>query len=353
MRYSSDPRILSFLTTLTIVGVDAAIFLLFSLLQPQMGMLAFLLGLLTIAVFTYFIIYQALESFIYKKIKLIYKNIHRLKRGKSLNESELRTQVNMIENVNTEVLEWAKMQKEEIQTLKNLEQYRRDFLGNVSHELKTPIFNIQGYIMTLLDGGIYDEKINIKYLEKSADGINRMISMVKDLETISALESGMIEVQHMQFNIIDLAKEVMEYLEEKAKAKNIKLYFAKGHTQVPIFVYADKERIRQVFVNLIVNAIKYIGDTPLPAIKISFYDMHEHILVEVSDNGMGISMQDIPFLFDRFYRVDKARSREQGGTGLGLAIVKHIIEAHKQTINVRSSIGIGTTFSFTLKHKPA
>ena len=179
--------------------------------------------------------------------------------------------------------------------------------------------------------------------------VDKMINMVKDLETISALESKIIELQPYKFNIIDLAKEVMEFLEVKANAKKINLHFAKGLNQDSVLVVADRDRIKQVLSNLIDNAINYIGEAQNPYVKLSFYDMDEHFLVEISDNGIGISTENIPHLFDRFYRVDTARSRNQGGTGLGLSIVKHIIEAHKQTINVRSSIGIGTTFSFTLK----
>ncbi len=340
---------LSFLTTLTIVSVNIVIIFIFSLLYSQMGYLTYILGTITIFIFTYFIIYQTLESFIYKKIKLIFKTIHRLKRGKTFNEEELAGHYDLFEDVNKEVLEWARINKDEIQSLKALEKYRKDYIGNVSHELKTPIFNIQGYILTLLEGGLYDEDINIKYLEKSAKVIDRMISMVKDLETISALESKTLEIKPYSFNILELVKEVTDFLEVKAKKKEINLHLAKGIKKESIFVDADKERIKQVFINLIDNAINYIGESINPYIKISIYDMDEYYLVEISDNGIGISMENIPHLFDRFYRVDTARSRNQGGTGLGLSIVKHIIEAHKQTINVRSSVGIGTTFSFTLK----
>jgi len=349
MKLKSNANKLSLLTTITIVSVNIIIAFIFSLLYSQMGALTYILGILTISIFTYFIIYQTLESFIYKKIKLVYKTIHRLKRGKTLNEDEFANHVDLFEDVNKEVLEWARINKDEIQNLKALEKYRKDYIGNVSHELKTPIFNIQGYILTLLEGGIYDKEINIKYLEKSAKVIDRMISMVKDLETISALESKIVEIQPYKFNILDLAKEVTDFLEVKAKKRGINLHLAKGISDNNILVLADKERIKQVLINLIDNAINYIGEPHNPYVKISFYDMDEHFLVEISDNGIGISMENIPHLFDRFYRVDTARSRNQGGTGLGLSIVKHIIEAHNQTINVRSSVGIGTTFSFTLK----
>jgi two-component system phosphate regulon sensor histidine kinase PhoR len=349
MTNNQTPKRLAMVTSITIIIVNTTIFILFNLLFNQLGYSAYILGGITSLIFTYFIIFQTLETFIYKKVKLIYKTIHRLKRGKLIPDRELDLQVDILENVNKEFIEWAKMQKEEIQQMKDLEQYRRDFVGNVSHELKTPIFNIQGYVHTLLDGGIDDETINIKYLEKSANSIDRMINIIEDLETISALESGIIAMNSTKINIVELAVETLDFLEVKSQNKNIRLYLAKGNNQDPIFVVADKDRIRQVLINLIDNAIKYTGKATDPYIKISFYDMDENILVEVSDNGMGIAVENIPHLFDRFYRVDTARSRAQGGTGLGLAIVKHIITAHKQTINVRSTLGVGTTFSFTLR----
>ncbi len=349
MKSKSNPKRLALITTLTLVAVDILAFSIFYILYDHIGVIVILLGIITLSLLTYFIIYQTIDSFIYRKIKLIYKNIHRLKRGKNIDESELKSQSDLLENVNKEVIEWAKMQKDEIQSMKTLEEYRRNFVGNVSHELKTPIFNIQGYILTLLDGGLYDSKINKKYLKKANKSVDRMINMIKDLETISFLESGIVAIQPFKFNIVELAIEVIDFLEVKANKKGITLHLAKGNQQSPIYIFADKDQIRQVLINLVDNAIKYMGDNPNPYIKISFYDMDENTLIEISDNGLGIAVEDIPFLFDRFYRVDKARSRDQGGTGLGLAIVKHIIEAHKQIINVRSSLGVGTTFSFTLK----
>ena len=351
MRNNQSPKQLSIITTISLLVVNIVIYTIFSLLYNQMHIWAYILGFLTSFIFSYFIIYQTLETFIYKKVKLIYKTIHRLKRGKnsSYKTFDLQKDLDLLENVNKEFIDWANSQKDEIKQMKELEQYRRNFVGNVSHELKTPIFNIQGYIHTLLDGGIHDDSINVKYLEKTSKSVDRMINMVEDLETISALESGIIEMNLTKFNIIDLTQEVIEFLEVKAQKKNINLFASIDESKTAVFVFADKIRVRQILINLIDNAIKYTSDTKSPYIKVSFYDMDENILIEVSDNGLGISMENIPHLFDRFYRVDSARSRAQGGTGLGLSIVKHIIEAHKQTINVRSNLGIGTTFSFTLK----
>jgi two-component system phosphate regulon sensor histidine kinase PhoR len=254
----------------------------------------------------------------------------------------------MLEQVNREVEEWAARQGKEIDALKRLEAYRRDFIGNVSHELKTPLFNIQGYILTLLDGGLEDENINREYLMRTEKSVERLIAIVKDLDTISGLEAGGLKMEFSRFDIVTLAKDVMEFLEIKAKKRKVRVYFRDTYEK-PIFVNGDKDRIRQVLINLIDNSLRYSNPTEEARTKISFFDMDEHILIEVSDNGIGIEESELSRVFERFYRTDKGRSREQKGSGLGLAIVKHILEAHEQTIHVRSSVGIGTTFGFTLK----
>jgi two-component system phosphate regulon sensor histidine kinase PhoR len=295
---------------------------------------------------SYFIYRYILEKFIYDKIKLIYKTIHTLKSKISFKEMDLSLNKDIISKVNEEVSEWAQDRKQEIEELKKLEAYRREFLGNVSHELKTPLFNIQGYILTLLDGGLDDPTINKEYLERSGKNIERMISIVEDLEVISRFETGEMKLDVINFDIVELAKDVIELLEVKAKRKNIRLNLSREYEK-PLFVRADKERIRQVLINLLDNSIKY--GTENGKTKVSFFDMDENLLIEVTDNGIGVDTKDISRLFERFFRVDKSRSREQGGSGLGLAIVKHILEAHKQTINVRSTIGVGTTFAFTLQ----
>jgi two-component system phosphate regulon sensor histidine kinase PhoR len=306
------------------------------------GMVLFILAF----VISYLLFFYTIEIFIYNKIKLIYKTIYNSKTSKdSLPKSGLLSS-HVIEEVNREVLDWANDQKEEIEQLKRLEEFRKEFLGNVSHELKTPIFNIQGYIHTLLDGGIDDEHINILYLEKASKSVDRLCTIVDDLESISKFEGGELILEVRSFDISELAKDVFDSLEMQAKEKNISLILAPGSDRT-VLVSADKERIRQVLVNLIVNSIKYAR--PDSKTQIAFYDMEPNILIEVSDSGIGIEEKHLVRLFERFYRVDKSRSREQGGTGLGLSIVKHIIEAHNQTINVRSTIGIGSTFGFTLR----
>ncbi len=252
---------------------------------------------------------------------------------------------NEIINLDLEIVAWADDRKNEIERLKKLEVYRKEFLGNVSHELKTPIFNIQGYVLTLLDGGLEDPSINRNYLERAERSIDRMITIVDDLEAISQLETGELQIEPERFDISILAKDVADAQEMKATAKGIILTIPEESK--PMFVHADRFRIRQVLVNLIVNSVKYgkeYGET-----KIRFYDAGDNVMVEVADNGIGIEKEHLPRLFERFYRVDKSRSRDQGGTGLGLAIVKHIIEAHNQTITVMSTEGAGTVFSFTLK----
>ena len=294
----------------------------------------------------YFIFILFLEIFIYRKIKLIYKTISRFKDSKEKSLEQLVLKTDIIGNVGKEVEEWDRNRSEEIAELKKLELFRQEFLGNVSHELKTPIFNIQGYIHTLLDGGLDDASVNIHYLQRAAKSAERLCLIVEDLEEISKLETGELSLDIRIFDLYDLVSDVFESQEFQAKERRITLGFKEEILQ-PAFVLADKERIRQVFVNLIVNSIKYgmEGGSTL----VGFYDMDESILTEITDSGLGIDPEHLPRLFERFYRVDKSRSREQGGTGLGLSIVKHILEAHKQTINVRSSSGIGTTFSFTLK----
>jgi two-component system phosphate regulon sensor histidine kinase PhoR len=297
---------------------------------------------------TYFAFNIALESFLYRRIKLIYKSIHQLKVRNQNDElkTRIRDSDDIISDVNADVLEWAQDKKEEIDELKQLEEYRKEFIGNLSHELKTPIFNIQGYITTLIDGGAEDTEMMEKYLQNAERNVERMISLVEDLDTIHKLESSRMHLEMEKFDVVKLGKEVMDMQEMKAQQKGIQLSFKEEYSK-PFWVYADKHSIKQVFTNLIVNSIVYGnegGNT-----KIAYYDMDENILVEVADDGPGIDEKHLPRLFERFYRVDKSRSRHQGGTGLGLSIVKHILESHQQSINVRSTINHGSTFSFTLK----
>lgn len=304
---------------------------------------AFVFFLLTYVAFNI-----ALESFIYRRIKLIYKSIHQLKikNQKDDLKKRIKKSEDIISDVNTDVLEWAKDKKEEIDELKKLEEYRKEFIGNLSHELKTPIFNIQGYITTLIDDGAEDKEMMEKYLQNAERNVERMISLVEELDTIHKLESGRIHLEMEKFDVVKLGKEVLEMQEMKAQQRGILLSFKEEYSK-PFWVYADKHSIKQVFTNLVVNSIVYGNEGGTT--KLSYYDMDENIMVEVADDGPGIDEKHLSRLFERFYRVDKSRSRHQGGTGLGLSIVKHILESHQQSINVRSTIGRGSTFSFTLK----
>lgn len=294
----------------------------------------------------FFVFRYYLKKYIYRKIKVIYKSIHRHKLSTSQKQEEIDMNVDIMNEVEKEVEAWAESQEKEIEQLKTWQEYRRKFLGDISHELKTPIFNIQGFLETLLDGGLDDPSINKIYIARAAKNVERLNTIVEDLEIISRLESGELILDKQRFDIKMLVEEVYEDLEFKASEANIQLIFKQGADQ-PFNVVADREYIRQVMMNLVNNSIKY--GNPNGATKVSFYDMDKNILVEIADSGIGIPEKHLKHVFDRFYRVDKSRSREQGGSGLGLSIVKHIMEAHQQTINVRSTAGVGSTFGFTLE----
>lgn len=287
-----------------------------------------------------------LRQYIYRKIKLIYKTIHQHKLLPGEKSNTIDINANIIDEVDRDVAEWADRQREELDKYKSWAEYRRKFVGDISHELKTPIFNIQGYLHTLLEGGLYDNDVNIMFLQKAAKNVDRLQTIVDDLTAISRLESGELVLEMQAFDIKQLTEEVIEDLEFKANHRSLKLEFKEGAAH-NYRVRADRESIRQVLTNLLNNSIKY-GNTQGKT-KVGFYDMDRHILIEVADNGIGIPPKHLPHVFDRFYRVDKSRSRDQGGSGLGLAIVKHIIEAHQQTINVRSTPNVGSTFGFTLE----
>jgi len=294
----------------------------------------------------YLTTHDALRRFIYRKIKLIYKTIHNMKAPSTEVSVQVNMKSHMIDKVEQEVVEWAQNWTKELSTLKSMEAYRREFIGNVSHELKTPIFNIQGYLHTLLEGGLEDPNINYKYLNRAANNAERMAAIVADLGYISKFEAGKLQLHLVEFDICQLVQDVLDDSELKASEKNITLSM-KPPNQKGLTVIADIESIRRVIVNLVSNSIKYgkEGGQTL----IGFYDLDNNILIEISDDGKGIAQEHIPRLFERFYRVDKGRSRSEGGTGLGLAIVKHILEAHQQTVTARSRLDLGSTFGFTLK----
>lgn len=305
-----------------------------------------LTGLLLTALVAYFVVLFVVNYFVYRKVKLIYKTIYTVKSSKFNQQLQEKLSSDPLGEVMHEVGDWAKERGAEMEQEMRMETYRKEFLGNVSHELKTPIFNIQGYIHSLLDGAMEDPELTRHFLKKAAKSADRMEMLVKDLLTISELESGSQKLDLETFDVYEIIKDILESLEFKALEKKIMLGFKQGCTP-PFFVRADKKKIRQVFVNLVTNSIKYgkEGGQTL----IGLYDMDKNYLIEVSDNGIGIEEEHLPRLFERFYRVDKARSRDEGGTGLGLAIVKHIVEAHNQNVNVRSNPGSGSTFGVTLE----
>ncbi len=331
MKINTPIRIAIFLS----VVIFAFAIIIFYLIDDRLNVFY---GLILFFLFVISLIYYVVKKFFHEKIKVIYKSIYKFKGISNIRDLD-------IDNVERDAEEWADAKEEELNAYKRDENYRREFIGNVSHELKTPIFNIQGYIQTLLDGGLNDETINLKYLERTNKSVDRMINIVEDLEVISRLETEDSQLEFQPFNIVDLAKEVIEAFEMKASQTNINLeLYNEAQTEI---VIGDRDKIQQVFVNLISNSIKYGKQGGTTQIK--FFDMENSMLIEIADDGIGIEEDSLSRLFERFYRVDKNRSREIGGTGLGLAIVKHILEGHNQQINVRSTIGVGSTFSFILE----
>lgn len=340
------PNIIALRISFLVAIIVSLIIILIEYFQEQINFTLILVVFPLTFIVSFFSFKIAIEKFIYRKIKLIYRTIHKLKLDKGEQIKEINFNSDVLNEVKTEVEKWDKTNKNEINRLKGLENYQREFVGNVSHELKTPIFNIQGYILTLLEGALDDPEINERFLLKANKSVDRMITLVEDLDEITQLESGTIQMNMEKFDMIELIKDVIGSVELKANKKNIKVKLD-GEFLKPVFVMADAGRINQVLVNLIVNAIKYGKENGETLVKL--YDMHDNILVEVADNGIGIKEEHLSRLFERFYRTDKGRDRQSGGSGLGLSIVKHIIEAHNQTVSVRSSSDVGSTFSFTLK----
>jgi len=298
-------------------------------------------------VIPFFIIQSRVEKFIYRRIKRIYDDVSLLE-STSLTSRTISTDMG---SLTTEIEKFAKDRKVEIDTLKVREEYRKDFLGNVSHELKTPLFTVQGYILTLLDGAMEDKNIRKKYLERANKGVERLIYIVKDLDLITKLEAGDLRLEKEKFDIIELIQNVFDLLEMKATAKKITLTFDMEYPR-PIYMYGDMEKIQQVVTNLLVNSIKY--GHPNGTTEVSVENLIKNkVIVRVTDNGEGISKDHIPRLFERFYRVSKTGNRKEGGSGLGLSIVKHIIEAHDEKIYVESVPDVGSEFSFTLEKAEA
>ena len=293
--------------------------------------------------FSFLIIQSRVERFIYRRVKKIYDDVSLLE-STSFSSKPITTDM---KTLTEEIEKFARDKKVEIDTLKIREEYRRDFLGNVSHELKTPLFTVQGYILTLLDGAIKDKKVSEKYLKRASKGVERLIYIVKDLDMITKLETGDLNLVKESFDIIDVIKNVFELLEMRAAKKEITLTFDMEYLK-PIYVLGDAEKIQQVLTNLLVNSIKYGHANGTTEVSVENL-IKNKVIVRVTDNGEGIPKQHIPRLFERFYRVDQSGSRKEGGSGLGLSIVKHIIEAHGEKIYVESEVDVGSEFSFTLE----
>ena len=326
--------------TITILLISALIYF---LLPEDKKLLSILVFLPTIFILSFLIIQYRTERFIYDRIKKIYDEVSILNEDEFIRASTTTD----IDSLSNSVKNYVQGKRIEIKNLTERDSFRKDFLGNVSHELKTPLFTVQGYILTLIEGGINDKMIRDKYLERANKGVDRLVAIVKDLDMIAKLETEGLKMNYEVFNIIDLIQNVFDLFEMKAKKRNITLQFDKVY-DYPVFVNGDKERIEQVLINLVVNSVKYGKTNGITTVGIEPYTEHQFI-IKVIDNGEGIKQEHIPRLFERFYRVDQSRSREQGGSGLGLSIVKHIIEAHNETMLINSTFKEGSEFSFTMK----
>jgi two-component system phosphate regulon sensor histidine kinase PhoR len=340
------PKSVALASAMLITGLLAATyFLLIYFLEKEFELLWLLLLVALGFGISFGIVYYFIERFLYHKVKIIYKTIHLLK-SQGDGKPRIQMSTDVLSEVNNRVADWADEKIREVKELRSAENYRREFIGNLAHELKTPVFSIQGYIHTLLDTDLTDVELNRKFLSRAGDSCDRLADLIKDLDQITSFESGNIPLDIQRCDVVALAKESLEMLEPSARAKSITLRMRNANEK-PIMVEADPKRILQVFVNLLMNSVNYgkeHGET-----RIRFYDMGDNVLIEIADDGIGIAKEHLPRIFERFYRVDKSRSRHEGGSGLGLAICKHIIDSHNQSISVRSTEEVGSTFSFTLK----
>lgn len=331
------------LTGSLILGVLT--FIILFIIYKFIGIPLHLLWILPLALMalSFLIFFFFVERFIHDKMKLIYRVI---RKGNEIDQN--RPTISMTEDIMSAAVQdtesWARERQLEITKLKEQAQFRRDFLGNLAHELKTPVFSIQGYILTLLEGGLEDENVNRKFLERASFATERMTAILEDLDEITKMEVNRYELNISRFDLIKLTKDIIESAEEHKPEKKVNVRIQKNYD--PIFVKADKGKISQVLTNLILNSINYGKEEGNTVIR--FYPMDKVIMTEVSDDGPGIHDKDLPRLFERFYRVEQSRNRNEGGSGLGLAICKHIIESHRQTITVRSTVNVGSTFTFSL-----
>lgn len=332
------------LGTATILSILLTLFLsVFFYAHGTLGYIYLVAFFLLSFVVSFFIIQYRVQKFIYNRVQKIYDNV-RLLDSDTFDRKQITTDM---ETLTKEVERFTENKKLEIETLMIRENYRKEFMGNVSHELKTPLFTVQSYILTLLDGAMKDKSLRKKYLQRAGKGVERLVYIVKDLDMITKLEVGDLTLSREDFDIVEIVQNVFDLLEMKAAKKNISLTFDLDYDQA-VFVNADRDRIQQILTNLIENSIKYgkmDGTT-----EVSVEDLvRNKIIIRITDNGEGIEEEHIPRLFERFYRVDKSGSRKEGGSGLGLAIVKHLVEAHNEKIYIESQFTIGSEFSFTLE----
>ena len=333
----------SMVTALFITGIHTFLLSIFLYMFYEIDLSFLFYWFISSYIFTFFILHLRLETFVFNSIKSIYRDLTLLESA-SFNQSPITTDM---ASLSKEIDSYAKNKKLELEALKIREEYRKEFIGNVSHELKTPLFTVQGYVSTLIEGAADDPKIRDKYLKRADKGVDRLIYIVKDLDMITKLEVGDANLTIETFNILETITNVFDLLEIKAEKKNISLILDKDYP-APVMVHADRDRIQQVLSNLVVNSIKYGHQNGTT--EISVEDLNsEKMIVRVTDNGEGVEAKHLTRLFERFYRVDKSGSRKEGGSGLGLSIVKHIIEAHDEKIYVESKFGIGSEFSFTLQ----
>ena len=324
-----------------IAGAFAAIWYFFIL--KKISFSAILISIVVLFIISFFIIQYRAEHFIYRRLKKIYEDVSIL----DVNDLKKDSVTTDIEQLSNKMQTYAEGKELEIKSLTERDSFRRDFLGNVAHELKTPLFTVQGYILTLLEGGMDDKNIRLKYLERANKGVERLVAVTKDLDMIAKLETDGLKIDKEVFNILEIIQNVFDLVEMKAKKRNIVLKFDRIY-EFPIFVIGDIEKTEQVLINLVVNSIKYGKPGGTTIVTADDYD-HNKFVIRVIDNGEGIKQQHFPRLFERFYRVDQSRSREQGGSGLGLSIVKHIVEAHQQNVLLKSTFGKGSEFSFTME----
>ncbi|QOD59666.1 sensor histidine kinase [Polaribacter haliotis] len=328
-----------YLTLLSVIVATISYFV----IVKHLGIGAVIISIIVLFIISFFIIQYRAEHFIYRRLKKIYEDVSILD-VKDLRRDSVTTDIDKLSKRMQKFVEGKRM---EIKNLTERDSFRRDFLGNVAHELKTPLFTVQGYILTLLEGAGNDKEIRKKYLERANKGVERLVAVTKDLDMIAKLETDGLKINIEVLNILELIQNVFDLFEMKAKKRNITLKFDRVY-EFPVFVKGDVEKIEQVLINLVVNSIKYGKPNGTTVIAIDSYNKSKYV-VRVADNGEGIKQQHLPRLFERFYRVDQSRSREQGGSGLGLSIVKHIVEAHDQTIFLKSTYGEGSEFSFTME----